>query len=102
VGIDWVSRLVELRIRIGDKNAWGGGLGSEATRLLLSYAFDGLNLERVWLRVFATNERAIKMYEKVGFQHEGRLRRASFINGQMLDVDLMGLLKTEYKQHTHD
>ncbi len=95
VGIDWVSRLAELRIRIGDKDAWGGGLGTEATRLLLGYAFEGLNLERVWLRVFATNERAIRMYEKVGFQREGTLRRASFINGQMLDVVVMGVLREE-------
>ena len=96
VGIDWVSRLAELRIRIGDKSAWGCGLGTEATRILVNYAFEDLNLERVWLRVFEMNPRAIRMYEKVGFVQEGRLRRASFIQGKMVDVLLMGMLKDEW------
>lgn len=99
VGIDWVSRLAELRIRIGDKSAWGGGLGTEATQLLVRYAFKDLNLERVWLRVFETNPRAIRMYEKVGFVHEGRWRRASFIRGKMVDVLLMAALRDEWKEH---
>lgn len=96
VGIDWVSRLAELRIRIGDKSAWGGGLGSEATQLLVRYGFEDLNLERVWLRVFETNPRAIRMYEKLGFVHEGRWRRASFIGGKMVDVLLMAMLRDEW------
>lgn len=97
VGIDWVSRLAELRIRIGDKSAWGGGLGSEATQLLVKYAFEDLNLERVWLRVFETNPRAIRMYEKLGFVHEGRWRRATCIGGKMVDVLLMATLRDEWR-----
>src|SRR5688500_8279578 len=45
VGIDWVGRSAELRIRIGDKRAWGQGLGTQASRCLLRYGFGDLNLE---------------------------------------------------------
>lgn len=97
VGIDWVSRLAELRIRLGDRTAWGQGIGTEATRLLVQYGFVDLNLERIWLRVYASNQRAIHLYEKVGFQHEGRLRRAAYIHGVAEDVLLMGLLREEWQ-----
>jgi uncharacterized membrane protein len=42
---------------------------------LSAWSFDTLNLNRVYLRVFADNPRAIRCYEKVGYQHEGRLRQ---------------------------
>jgi diamine N-acetyltransferase len=97
VEMDWVSRSAEFRIRIGDKSAWGTGVGTDASRCLLRYAFADLNLERIWLRVFASNERAIRLYQKLGFQVEGRLRRAAVVGGVVEDVILMGLLREEWQ-----
>ena len=48
------------------------------------------------LRVFADNARAIRAYEKVGFQHEGRLRQDNFYNGAYRDTLLMGLLRSDW------
>jgi RimJ/RimL family protein N-acetyltransferase len=96
VDADWVSRVAELRIRIGDKEAWGHGLGTEACALLVAFGFEHLNLGRIWLRVFGSNGRAIRLYEKMGFVTEGRLRRAAFIQGVEEDVVLMGLLREEW------
>jgi RimJ/RimL family protein N-acetyltransferase len=98
VGIDWISRSAELRIRLGDKSRWGKGNGSEATCLLLQYGFLDLNLERIWLRVFASNSRARQLYEKSGFKVEGTLRQATFIHGKADDVILMGLLRREWTE----
>jgi RimJ/RimL family protein N-acetyltransferase len=97
VDIDWVGRGAELRIRIGDKRAWGKALGGEACALLVEFGFRHLNLERIWLRVFARNARALAMYEKLGFVVEGRLRRAWTIGGVTDDVIVMGLLRDEWK-----
>ncbi|MCI0396036.1 MAG: GNAT family N-acetyltransferase [Chloroflexi bacterium] len=97
VGIDWVGRAAELRIRIGDREAWGQRLGSEACHHLITYGFQDLNLERIWLRVFASNARAIRMYEGLGFQVEGRLRRTITIKGVAEDLILMGLLRMEWE-----
>lgn len=96
VDIDRVGRQAELRIRIGDKRSWGGGMGTEACSLLLRYGFEEQNLQRIWLRVFARNERATGMYRKLGFREEGRLRRGAYIGGQHDDVILMGLLREEW------
>ena len=96
VDIDPIVRQAELRIRIGAKESWGHGLGTGACALLVGYGFDHLNLQRIWLRVFASNPRAIRLYEKLGFATEGRPRRAAFIAGEADDVVLMGLLREEW------
>jgi RimJ/RimL family protein N-acetyltransferase len=97
VDVDWIARLAELRVRIGDKEAWGRSLGSEACGLLVRFGFEHLGLERIWLRVFARNARALKVYEKLGFVVEGRLRRAWHLRGVTDDVIVMGLLRDEWK-----
>jgi diamine N-acetyltransferase len=94
--VDWRSRWAELGIFLGDKSRWGDGLGTEATRLLVRWAFDTLNLNRVFLRVYADNARAIRCYEKVGFQSEGRLRQDRYQDGRYVDTVLMGLLREEF------
>jgi len=96
VEIDTVARRAELRIRLGELRDQGRGLGTSAVRLLLGHAFEDLNLERVFLHVFATNERAIRCYLKAGFRQEGRLRRAEYVGGQYVDVVVMGILREEY------
>ena len=61
----------ELRIRIGEPDARGRGLGTEAVRELVGIAFRDRGLSRVWLQVFAHNRRAIRAYEKAGFTRCG-------------------------------
>jgi RimJ/RimL family protein N-acetyltransferase len=92
MNIHWIHRSAELQIRIGAAEHRDAGLGSEAVRQLVYFAMNDLNLVRVYLHVFATNERAIRAYEKCGFQTEGRMRRASFIVGEWVDVLIMAVL----------
>lgn len=94
--IDHQNRKAVVRISIFNKNFWGNGYGSEAMSLLLAYGFDILNLNRVGLDVFAYNERAIKSYEKLGFQQEGRIREDLFYNGEYHDSIMMGVMKGEF------
>ena len=93
INIHPVYRHGELVIRIGHKNSRGQGNGKEAIKLLTDYAFKDLNLKRVYLHVFETNTAAIKTYLNVGFSHEGRLKQHAFINGDWIDVLVMGLIK---------
>jgi len=58
----------ELRIRIGEADARGRGLGTEAVRMLTARGFGELGLRRIWLQVFRANTRAIRSYEKAGFR----------------------------------
>jgi RimJ/RimL family protein N-acetyltransferase len=95
-GIDPVHRSAELQIRLGEVASRGIGYGTDAVSLLLDFAFRDLNLQRVYLHVFATNAAAIRVYEKAGFVREGVLRRAAHIDGEYVDVLVMGILRDEY------
>lgn len=99
---DWRVRSAELGIFIGDKASWGKGYGTEVMRLLLEHGFMTLNLNRIYLRVYASNLRAIRAYEKAGFVHEGRMRQAEYRNGVFDDVLLMSVLRSEWLEATRD
>ena len=65
-------------------------------KLVLRYAFTELNLRRVTLNVFEYNPRAIRCYEKLGFQHEGRVRKYLNREGRRWDLMYMGIMKEEW------
>lgn len=97
--IDYFNSNAEYIIDIGEKEYWGNGYGKEALSLMLDYAFKELNLHRIFLRVFSFNERAIKLYERLGFKHEGRMKEALFRQGNWHDIVIMGILQKEYFNH---
>jgi len=95
--IYWIHRCATFGIMIGDKKFWGKGVGLEATRLMVEYGFDRLNLRRIDLGVFADHDAAVRCYEKAGFKLEGRMRESLFRDGKYLDRLWMALLRSEYK-----
>jgi RimJ/RimL family protein N-acetyltransferase len=84
-------------ITIGEKEVWGRGYGTEATRLMLDHAFGGLGLHRVALTVFEFNERAIRAYLRCGFVVEGRARESIWRDGRWWDEVGMSILATEWQ-----
>ena len=77
IGLSNISEAnasADLSVIVGDAEARDRGLGTEAIRLILSYAFDDLGLNSVALSVFDFNEAAIHTYETLGFEREGRMR----------------------------
>lgn len=94
--IDYRVRSAEFAILIGEKKAWGAGLGKEVTSHVIQWGFKYLNLNRIYLSALANNERALRMYLSIGFKEEGRLRQAQFKNGRYLDEINMSILRSEY------
>jgi diamine N-acetyltransferase len=97
-GFDWKVRCAEVGIFIGEKRFWNQGFGTEAMRLLIQYGFGTLNLNRISLRVYETNLRAIHSYVNAGFVHEGRLRQGHYQDGKLIDVLILGVLRSEWKE----
>ena len=85
-------------ITIGEKDAWGRGYGTEATRLMLDHAFGTLRLHRVALFVFEFNERAIRAYERCGFVIEGRSRESIWRDGRWWDELAMSVLESDWRR----
>ena len=95
--IEPIDHAAEFGIMIGDKDFWNKGLGREATRLMLKHGFEDLNLNRIYLQVFAENLRGIKAYLAAGFVKEGILRQAMYKNGKYNDIVLMSVLHIDWK-----
>jgi RimJ/RimL family protein N-acetyltransferase len=88
---------VLFHITIGEPDTWDQGYGTEATGLMLWLAFERIGLHRVSLSVFGFNARAIRAYEKAGFQVEGRHRQAIWRDGRRWDEVMMGILAPEWE-----
>jgi len=91
--IDYKNQKGELTIIIGEKKYRQQGLGKEALKLLVNFAFKEMNLRKIKALVFSDNEKAIKLYEKCGFKEEGILREEIFKNGKFKDITIMSKIK---------
>ncbi|MFD5287358.1 GNAT family N-acetyltransferase [Streptomyces rochei] len=96
----WVpeERSCTFRTLIGARGR-GRGIGTEATRLIVGYAFEELGLHRVQLDAYAFNDRALRVYEKVGFVREGVRREVERRDGVWVDEVLMAVLDHEWAAH---
>lgn len=95
-GINLRDRTAEFGIFIGETDLQGRGYGSEATRLMLDYAFTGLGLQNVMLRVWEYNIAGIRVYEKAGFREFGRRTKAHMMNGRWWDDIYMQVLSDDF------
>lgn len=98
IEIDWVSRKGTLGIVIGRKDYLGKGIGTEAISLLLNFAFNEMNLNKIDLTLSDYNKRGIRCYEKCGFVEEGRLREDFYTGGKYTDTIMMGCLKKDFER----
>ena len=70
---------------------WGEGIGEILIQSLIAWATAGGIVRKINLRVRADNARAIALYERLGFQTEGRESRTVCIDGAFHDGFNMGL-----------
>ena len=96
-GIDLRNRTAELGIMIGEKEARGRGLGTEAVRLVCDYGFNAMELNSIWLLTFGWNIAGQKAYVKAGFKEFGRRRQARFFDGCYWDDIYYDLLREEFE-----
>ena len=90
------SRSATFGIMIGDPAYLDRGYGTEASTLLLDYAFAVLGYHKINLDLFEYNARALAMYEKLGFVLEGRRRENHWSRGRFWDDILMGVTAEEW------
>ena len=93
--IDWRVRKTEVGIYLG--RCRGEGLGGSALAALIRYAFQTLNLNKLWATVFDYNPASQRLFEGHGFFREGILRQETFRDGAYHDVIRYGLLREEVK-----
>jgi RimJ/RimL family protein N-acetyltransferase len=95
--IDWIARIGILGIVIAGKDFHNKGIGTEAINLILKYAFERANLNKIELDVNEFNLGGIRCYEKCGFIKEGIIRESLYREGKYYSTIKMGILKREFK-----
>lgn len=95
--LDLVNGSAGLGIMVGAPGDRGRGHGTDMLEALLRFGFASLRLERIWLDVYDFNPGARRVYERVGFAHEGVLRHAFFREGRFVNVHRMSILAGEWR-----
>ena len=96
--IDFISKRAQLNILIGEEKYLSNGYGTDAIKVLISYGFERLGLNSIYLGVNSENKRAIKSYEKSGFVYDGERRQFIFTNNRFYNMIMMSILVSEYQE----
>lgn len=86
------SRQAEEGIFLGEEEAYGRGIGTEAAKLMLEYAFKTLKLHKLTARVLSYNQGSRRMHEKAGYQQESYLKDELFLDGKYEDLIFYGAI----------
>lgn len=94
--IKWKDGITTSGIFIGNKDYHNKGYGTEAKMIMLNYAFNTLNLRKIYSNVFAINKRSLKCQEKCGYKQEGIRKEHVFVNGAYVDEIMLAVFKEDW------
>jgi len=94
--INWKDRTASHGVIIGEKDYWGRSYGTDSHMTLLDYAFNTLNLRRIYSSVIAFNKRSLQYHFTCGYQVEGTQRRQVYKKGKYWDLIFLGVFKKEW------
>ncbi len=98
LNVDRKNSKAEFYIALGEITYKGKGVAQEASRLILSYGFEKLGLNRIYLYTEIDNIAAQKLFEKIGFIKEGIIRQDIVSHGKYVDRVAYGYLKEEWNR----
>jgi len=94
--IDWRNKKVEYVRLLIDKKHRGKGIAYKAEKLLLDYAFNYLNLNKIYCQTYIDNEAVINLHLKTGFKKIGIHKNHIYREGKYIDIQIMEILKEEF------
>ena len=94
--INWVNGWANVGLTIGEPDYWNKNIATEATELILEYAFNELNLHKLHGGVIVDNIGSWTVAEKTGFILEGIEKHVFFVDGEYLDVKKYRILKGDW------
>ena len=99
--IDWVNRKVEMGYWL-DREQQGKGIMHDACRVMIQHAFEELKLNRVEIRCALGNGSSNRVAQRLGFRLDGTLRGANLLYGEYHDLNIYGLLASEWEERNQE
>ena len=75
---------------------WGVGIATDAAKMVISFAFEQLGLNRVEAKHMVGNDASGRVMEKLGMKKEGVLREYMFVKGSYEDICLYSITAADY------
>lgn len=96
--INWVHRYADLSLYIGWENSYidNRGFAEDSCRVLFQYAFQELNLNKIWTEIYEFDEKKLALYQTLGFKIDGVLREQYFYDGKWWSSNMLSLLRSEW------
>lgn len=98
--INWIGKHADLSLYIGYEESYidEKGYAEEACELLFNYGFNEIGLNKIWTEIYEFDEKKYKLYEKMNFKQDGRLREQYFYDGKWWDSYILSLLNKDWNQ----
>ena len=96
--ISWLNSTAEICVVIYAKSCWGRGYGFDTVRTLVNYGMLEMNLHTVYANIIENNEKAIRCFQKAGFEVEGTLYHRLYKDGQFRNIVSMSIYKDKNKE----
>lgn len=97
LNIDQVNKNAEIGITIGESAYWGREHAREAVELVVGYLFEQEAFHLLYARILETNGRALRFFEKLGFEREGVLKDMIFRNGRYVGWVWMAIVRDDWE-----
>lgn len=96
--INWIHRHADLSLYIGYNEAYidEEGYAKESCELLFDYGFKQLGLNKIWTEIYEFDEKKKSLYEMLGFELDGKLRKNYFYDGKWWDSLIISILREDY------
>ena len=94
--INWYNRTACFGILLGEPDLWGKNICTEAINLLNEYAFNELNMRKLFSHIFSPNVGSWRCAEKSGYTREAILKENVYIEGKHEDTFIYSLFKKDW------
>lgn len=100
LNIDIQNQKAEYYITLGENEFKGKGIAYKASIKILEYAFEQLNLNKIYLYTEVENIIAQKLFDKLGFEKEGKLKEDLIINNKKKDRYIYAIFRRDWIKHS--
>lgn len=89
------SRLGEIEIWV-DPEYQGEGIGKESSEMIVDFGFNHLNFHKIIAKLHSSNKSSESIWQGLGFDREGRMKKALILEGEWVDALTYGMLREDW------